>query len=527
MFRERDLKRAIWTSIVLLMFLIPSVSLAQIPEEAEIHNRLGNEYCDSGEFKKAVMEYEQALKIYPQYVDAYYNIAVTYYNDLKDYQEAANYFQKFLEFESDTPDAKDIKKWLTEIEKKHGIKPKSLPPEKKAEPVKEVVTPAPPPETVEPVKEVAKPSPPPEELKKATLTPPTPPPSAVPEPPTKAIATPPPIPLTPPSPPVPGVPLPQKQQEKPKMAAREDKEKEEIYKRALAYKNRGNLYSKQGKHQMAVREYLKAVELRPNYTDALYNLSKTYDFNLNDKENAIKHYEAFLQYEPSNSRDARQVQTWLTKAKMDLASSKKAPPKVITAVPEVQEPKVPTVSAKYESKPFTKGLLEKPIEVASVSPEPSVPVVPKVIAPPVPVAIPAPGASRPSLAPAVDSAMLKSYTPKELKSIQYSIMLRAEMRNELMDIFRSKNASEPDKLAQLFLTKLKQETLPSGDEIANIEVPGSLLANIEKVNILSYTDRITLNNEKGSLLRSPQTPESKERLREINQILEDGYEIKL
>ena len=493
MFRERDLKKAIWTSLVLLvllMFLIPSVSLAEVPKEAEIHNRLGNEYCDSGEFKKAVIEYEQALKIYPQYVDAYYNIAVTYYHDLKDYQGAANYFQRFLELEPNTSDAKQIKEWLTEIEKKHGIKPKSLPPEKKAEPVKEVATPPPPAE----------------ELKKATLTPP------------------PPIPSTPPSPPVPGIPQSQKQPEKPKMAAQ--KETEDMYKRALAHKNRGNLYSKQGKHQMAVREYLKAVELRPNYTDALYNLGKTYDFNLNDKENAIKHYEAFLQYEPSNSRDARQVQTWLTKAKMDLASSEKAPPKVITAVPEVQKPKVPTVSAKYESKPFTKGLLEKPIEVASVSPEPSMPIIPKVVAPPVPVAIPAPEPSQPPLAPDVDSSVLKSYIPKGLNSTKYSIMLRAEMRNELMDIFRSKNASEPDKLAQLFLTKLRQETLPSGDEVANIKVPGSLLANIEKVNILSYTDRISLNNEKGSLLRSPQTPENKKRLQEINQILEDGYEIK-
>ena len=63
-------------------------------------------------------------------------------------------------------------------------------------------------------------------------------------------------------------------------------------------------------------------------------------------------------------------------------------------------------------------------------------------------------------------------------------------------------------------------------EIAQIEIPGDLLANAEKVYILKHNDRIRLNSEKGDLLRSPQTSQSKKRLREINKILEDGYEIK-
>ncbi|MGA1864551.1 MAG: hypothetical protein ACMUHX_05765, partial [bacterium] len=158
-----------------------------------------------------------------------------------------------------------------------------------------------------------------------------------------------------------------------------------------------------------------------------------------------------------------------------------------------------------------------------------VPEYPKIIPPPPPVPVPppAPETSPPPLAPAEESALLKSYIPKDLKSVQNSILLRAEMRNELLDIFKSKNSSQAERLAQLFLTKIKQEPLTDKYEIAQIEIPGILLANIEKVYILSHSDRIRLNNEKGTLLRSPPTLQSKKRLQEITQILDDGYEIRL
>ena len=70
------------------------------------------------------------------------------------------------------------------------------------------------------------------------------------------------------------------------------------------------------------------------------------------------------------------------------------------------------------------------------------------------------------------------------------------MRNELLDIFKAKRAPQADRLAQLFLTKIKHESFRDGYEIAQIEIPGILLANIEKVYILSHRDRIRLNNRK-------------------------------
>ena len=264
MFRGHDLKGLICTFVVLLIF-ITSASFAQVPEEAEILNRMGNDYCEKGEFEKAVKAYEEAIKIYPDYVDAYYNIGVTYYHDLKDYQQAANFFQKFLELESDSPDAQSIQDWLDAIESKHGIKPQPISIEAKADKAKPVITPAQPP--------------------------PKPPATPLPEAPQEKIATAPtPSVTAPPSPPpvpFPGVPAPEKQPEKTQEKAEETKKA--MYNKALTYKNRGNLYSREGKHQMAIREYLKAIELKPDYSDALYNIAKTYDFDLNNNEKAIQY----------------------------------------------------------------------------------------------------------------------------------------------------------------------------------------------------------------------------------------------
>lgn len=491
MFKTHNLKGVICVSVLISILFAPAALLAQVPTEAEVHNRLGNEYCDRGEFNKAIKEYEEAARIYPKYIDAYYNLGVTYYHDLKDYQKAAHYFQKFLEYESDTPDAQQMHKWLADIEKTHGITPAPPASEKKARAVEA--------KAVEEVKKV------------------TPPP-----PPIKPIIT-----------PSQAKPVLQEPQAKPLKKATEYKENR--YKKALAHKNRGNIYSKDGKFQMAVREYLKAVELRPDFTDAIYNLAKTYDFDLNDDEKAIKYYEIFLKHEPPNSPDAKEVKTWLLKAKMSLAKGKVAPSekKVAKAKTElpvqkatpVTRPPASLLGARFEDRPFTKGLLDSPVQVASVTPDKPLVPEPKKVTPPPPPQVPVTLPSPPPLAPAVESILLTSYLPKDLKSVQTSILLRAEMRNELLDIFRSKRASDPDKLAQLFLTKLRQDTLPNGDEIANIEVSGELLANIRNIHILSHRDRIELNNEKGNLFRSPQTVQTRKRLQTINEILENGFEI--
>lgn len=510
----QDFRKMIFTLFIILFIvfftLSPSGLIAQqIPKEAEIHNTLGNSYCDKGEFNKAVKEYEEAVVIYPQYIDAYYNLGVTYYHDLKDFQKAAYYFQKFLELESGSVDAQAVKGWLSEIEKSHGIKPPAKLESQEQKLAKAEVSPPPPPSYAKPPSPI---SPPPKS------TPPPPPGSFQPSPP-PARPAPPPLPMA-------------KQGDKqviplPVVEEKKDMEKD-ILQLALRFKEQGNKYSKEGKYDLAVREYQEALKIRPGYTDALFNLARTYDKNLKDKENAVKYYEEFLKYEKPNSRDARYVKRRLPRVKEELEEEKAKAEKELAKAekpPEVMgEPcgtGIKPFGARYDDLPFTRDLVEEPVEIATLQPEEKKEV--KEVIPPPPVEVPVP----PKLNPPVDTILLTYFMPQGLRTTQTAVLVRNEMRNELNDIFKDKKAKDISRLTQIFLTKMQREYTPKGDEIANVTIPGILLANIENVRILDHKDMYELNNEKRDLLRSPkQTEKTKKRLDEIEKILEDGYEIK-
>lgn len=62
---------------------------------------------------------------------------------------------------------------------------------------------------------------------------------------------------------------------------------------AAAYNNLGNVYSSQGRFDEAIKEYLSAVKLKLDYADAHYNLGSIYKIKgLNDE--AIKEFEMVL-----------------------------------------------------------------------------------------------------------------------------------------------------------------------------------------------------------------------------------------
>jgi tetratricopeptide (TPR) repeat protein len=52
---------------------------------------------------------------------------------------------------------------------------------------------------------------------------------------------------------------------------------------AHAYNNRGNYYNKQGKHELAIADYNRAIEINPNYAHAYYNRGLTYLHQGKDK----------------------------------------------------------------------------------------------------------------------------------------------------------------------------------------------------------------------------------------------------
>ena len=63
---------------------------------------------------------------------------------------------------------------------------------------------------------------------------------------------------------------------------------------AQAYQLRGQLFVTKRKIHDAKKDYVKAIELKPDYINAHYNLALLYDIYLQEIALAIKHYETYL-----------------------------------------------------------------------------------------------------------------------------------------------------------------------------------------------------------------------------------------
>ena len=63
---------------------------------------------------------------------------------------------------------------------------------------------------------------------------------------------------------------------------------------AQAYQLRGQIFLAKRKINDAKKDYIKAIELKPDYINAHYNLALLYDIYLQEIALAIKHYEIYL-----------------------------------------------------------------------------------------------------------------------------------------------------------------------------------------------------------------------------------------
>ena len=97
---------------------------------------------------------------------------------------------------------------------------------------------------------------------------------------------------------------------------------------AETYYNRGLTHSKKGELKLAIADYTKAIELKPNYADAYYNRGIAYRIK-GDYEFAIADYTRVIELEPDNA-DAyyRRSRAWLhleeeERAKSDMKTASK------------------------------------------------------------------------------------------------------------------------------------------------------------------------------------------------------------
>lgn len=63
------------------------------------------------------------------------------------------------------------------------------------------------------------------------------------------------------------------------------------------HNNLGDVYGRRGDKQGALREFQRAIELKPNYGDAYHNLANTY-MELNQPDKALENYQNALKYNP-------------------------------------------------------------------------------------------------------------------------------------------------------------------------------------------------------------------------------------
>ena len=549
--------------LVLLVFIILGsirlASAANIPKEAKIHNQLGNDYCDKGEFEKGVEEYEKAVDLYPFYSDGLYNLCMTYYLDLKDYGKAVYYMKQFLEIETETADAKQVKKWLGDAEQKAAALKSTIP-----DRVKEV-------KRVKKIKEEKVPS---QKILKTAK-----PPAPKPEPPASVASS---------AKEVPTSPIP-----KTKGIASLKKEKAfgviSPQEQAREYKQKGNDYNRMGKSEEAVEYYLKALELYPEYTDALYNIAKTYDFDIKDYNKAIHYYKQFLKYESPSSRDAAQAKVWLGRLERVYAKQKEEAASKPATVPKIEVASVPVALPKTALTPATKKVAVTPYKVVPTSPVkkmtksappmvkkmtkhtpagggeklagfyikdllPLRPVEPKKSAqmkkvtsqrvsqsaapkkevlapPPAPVVSPGKEAVVASLSQKSSGSgqvadnrqiVIETVIPRNLMGTKWASLSMQRMQQEIVKVLAENKVKSPQKLAELYSSKIQSDILSSGEKVSSFRLEGKELSDLPYVNILTQTEKRNLEREKWELIRTRKSPT---RLREVLTTLRKGYKI--
>lgn len=85
------------------------------------------------------------------------------------------------------------------------------------------------------------------------------------------------------------------------------------------HNNLGDVYGRQGDKQAALREFQKAIELKPNYGDAYHNLANTY-MELGQPEKALENYQNALKYNPKLWQSYQNIAAiYFTLKKYDLA----------------------------------------------------------------------------------------------------------------------------------------------------------------------------------------------------------------
>jgi len=91
---------------------------------------------------------------------------------------------------------------------------------------------------------------------------------------------------------------------------------------AEIYYNLAIALREQGEFQKAEAAYKTALVISPDFVDAHYNLAVLYDLYLNNPDDAIRHYQRFLEL---GGGDSKEIQIWISALQKRIDESRRSP----------------------------------------------------------------------------------------------------------------------------------------------------------------------------------------------------------
>lgn len=90
------------------------------PDNSDVLTDLGVSYRRLGQPDKAISKFQQAIKIDPSHAIALFNLGIVYRDDLKDLPAALKAWETFLEKAGDSPHAVMVRPWVQQLKEKLG-----------------------------------------------------------------------------------------------------------------------------------------------------------------------------------------------------------------------------------------------------------------------------------------------------------------------------------------------------------------------------------------------------------------------
>jgi len=118
--------------------------------------------------------------------------------------------------------------------------------------------------------------------------------------------------------------------------------------------------------------------------------------------------------------------------------------------------------------------------------------------------------------------VIETVIPRNLMGTKWASLSMQRMQQEIVKVLAENKVKSPQKLAELYSSKIQSDILSSGEKVSSFRLEGKELSDLPYVNILKQTEKKDLEKEKWELIRTRKSPA---RLREVLTILRNGYKI--